>query len=247
MKNKRAALPNFFTLANSFLGFLSILYASDGRFLAAAWCITFATICDSLDGKLARLSKTSSKFGVQLDSLSDIISFGVAPAFLVYATNFASFGIWGAFLSFLFIFAGIFRLARFNVTTSLKKKSDFKGLPIPVAALAIATFFVFTNNYFGTVHMPPVIASMVIALSALMVSNVEYKTIPSLRLFRDFKKNILPVSYIIGYTVILFTRGVLFFPFVLMYIAVYFIKWVFPKYNIVEDEPDYSVDEENIV
>jgi CDP-diacylglycerol--serine O-phosphatidyltransferase len=165
-----------------FCGFLSILSASDGNYNYAAWLIFVAAIFDALDGLVARLTNSSSELGVELDSLSDVISFGAAPSFLLYQTYFYSFNTWGIILSSLPLIAGAFRLARFNVQLVGFSKSFFLGLPIPAAALTLASFVL----AFYTINYPEPVASFIIplilVLAFLMVSNIRYETIPKFSL-----------------------------------------------------------------
>ena len=121
-----SVIPNLFTAMNMFCGFLSIITASNGNYNYAAWLIIIAAVFDALDGLVARLTKSSSELGVELDSLSDIISFGCAPAFLLYATYFYQFDNIGVILSSLPLIAGGFRLARFNVQLVGLEKSFFR-------------------------------------------------------------------------------------------------------------------------
>jgi CDP-diacylglycerol--serine O-phosphatidyltransferase len=114
-----------------FCGFLSILSASEGNINYAAWLIFIAAIFDALDGMVARLTNSSSELGVELDSLSDIVSFGAAPSFLLYKTYFYSMDVWGILISAAPLIAGGFRLARFNIQLVGFSKSFFLGLPIP--------------------------------------------------------------------------------------------------------------------
>src|SRR3989337_3829126 len=132
-----SVIPNLFTAMNMFCGFLSIITASNGNYNYAAWLIIVAAIFDGLDGIVARLTKSSSELGVELDSLSDIVSFGCAPPFLMYSTYLYNFVHIGIILSSLPLIAGGFRLARFNVQLVGFEKSFFIGLPIPTAALTI--------------------------------------------------------------------------------------------------------------
>ena len=173
-----SVIPNLFTSLNMFCGFLSILSASDGNYNYAAWLIFVAAIFDALDGLVARLTNSSSELGVELDSLSDVISFGAAPSFLLYQTYFYSFNTWGIILSSLPLIAGAFRLARFNVQLVGFSKSFFLGLPIPAAALTLASFVL----AFYTINYPEPVASFIIplilVLAFLMVSNIRYETIP---------------------------------------------------------------------
>src|SRR3990172_1200890 len=133
----RSIIPNLFTAMNMFAGFLSILNSSQGEYHYAAWLIIIAAIFDALDGAVARLTKSSSELGVELDSLSDIVSFGAAPAVLLYKSHLYSYDTVGILLAALLLLAGGFRLARFNVQLVGFEKAFFKGLPIPIAALKI--------------------------------------------------------------------------------------------------------------
>ena len=140
------ALPNLLTSMNFILGFLSILASSENRFERAAWAILLASIFDMLDGRVARLTNTTSKFGVEFDSLCDLVSFGVAPAFLMYHCALAPFGRGGIVVALIFGLCGALRLARFNVMAEVLPKSYFQGLPIPIASLTICTAYFFSRE-----------------------------------------------------------------------------------------------------
>lgn len=174
----RSVVPNLFTAINMFCGFLSILSASDGNYNYAAWLIFIAAIFDALDGLVARLTNSSSELGVELDSLSDIVSFGAAPSFLLYKTYFYTFDIWGIIISSLPLIVGGFRLARFNIQLVGFSKSFFLGLPIPTSALTLASFVLafFNNGYSKPIS--DFITPLVLVLSYLMISNIRYETIP---------------------------------------------------------------------
>ena len=178
----RSVVPNLFTAINMFSGFLSILSTSDGNYNYAAWLIFIAAIFDALDGLVARLTKSSSELGVELDSLSDIISFGAAPSFLLYKTYFYSFNTWGIIISSLPLVAGGFRLARYNIQVVGFEKSFFLGLPIPSSAMTIAAFVLafFNNSYIEP--FSDFIIPMVLVLSYLMISNIRYETLPKFSL-----------------------------------------------------------------
>jgi CDP-diacylglycerol--serine O-phosphatidyltransferase len=132
-------LPNLFTTANLFCGFYAIIAALNYKFEISAIAILIANIFDIADGKVARITNTTSKFGVEYDSLCDLISFGVAPSLLIYCWALKPFGKFGWIASFLFTACGALRLARFNVMVSVSEKGRFTGLPIPGAASMIAT------------------------------------------------------------------------------------------------------------
>jgi CDP-diacylglycerol--serine O-phosphatidyltransferase len=139
-------VPNIVTTGNMFCGFYSVIASIQGDLQTAAWAIVAATVFDALDGRIARLAKATSQFGVEYDSLSDLISFGMGPAVLVYQWALNPFGRLGWMIAFLFLACGALRLARFNVTTSSLPKGFFQGLPIPMGAGILATFKIFSNE-----------------------------------------------------------------------------------------------------
>jgi CDP-diacylglycerol--serine O-phosphatidyltransferase len=212
-----SVIPNLFTAMNMFSGFFSIISASQGNFIYAGWLIIVAAIFDSLDGLMARLTKSSSELGVELDSLSDIVSFGAAPAFLLYTTYFYQFETSGIILSSLPMIAGGFRLARFNVQLVGFDKKFFTGLPIPSSALTIVCFILsYYNKGFGETEKQFIIP-MVLILSLLMLSKIKYDTIPKFST-SDIKRNpMLYIAYLIAFIVLIIykVKG-LFFIFVFM-------------------------------
>ena len=173
-------IPNLFTAMNMFCGFLSVINASQHNFIYAAWLIIIASIFDALDGMMARLTNSSSELGVELDSLSDLVSFGLAPAFLIYQTYLHQFNSVGVVISSLLMIAGGFRLARFNVQLVGFDKSYFKGLPIPSSAITIAAFVLAYYNKGAGFSSPyaDFIIPLVLVLSYLMVSKIRYETLP---------------------------------------------------------------------
>lgn len=178
----KAAVPSFFTLMNLFSGFLALTQIYEGRFEYACWLIVLAGFFDALDGLMARLTGAVSLFGVELDSLSDIVSFGVAPAFLVYVFGLYEFNVLGIIVASLPAICGAVRLARFNVTFEGDKKPYFVGMPIPVQAITIVALILNINDaeWFSTVSMNnlSLLIPIVIVLSALMVSNVPFESMP---------------------------------------------------------------------
>lgn len=229
MKITRAVVPSLFTVLNMFCGFLSLLYTSKGEYSHAAWFIIIAGAFDVLDGVMARITKSSSDFGVELDSLSDIISFGVAPSFLVYKIHLYTFEGTGILLSAMPMVFGAMRLARFNVQLVAYDKDYFKGLPIPSVAIAICSFILtyFQDGVPVEGIEASVIAPMVAILSLLMVSTIKYDTIPK------FSKRAIvqhPLRFtigIIGLTAIVITKGRALFPFFVFYIATGPIRYIF--------------------
>jgi len=177
-----SVIPNLFTSLNMFCGFLSILSASEGNFNYAAWLIFIAAAFDALDGIVARLTNSASELGVELDSLSDIVSFGAAPSFLLYKTYFYSMGTWGIIISALPLIAGGFRLAKFNIQVVGFSKSFFLGLPIPSSALTLASFVLAFYNESFPQPISDFITPMILVLSFLMISNIRYETLPKFSL-----------------------------------------------------------------
>jgi len=172
-------LPNLMTTASLLCGFVGMVWAVGGKFEHAAMAILFSALFDGLDGKIARWTNTTSEFGVQYDSLSDLVAFGVSPAFMLYLWQLHAFNRLGLMACFLFVACGALRLARFNVQTSTISKRFFVGLPIPAAGCALATLVLFAP------HIPPALLERVLpwtclvlayALSFLMVSRVRYSS-----------------------------------------------------------------------
>lgn len=178
------AIPSFFTLMNLLCGFGAITQIYEGRFDSAAWLILLGAFFDALDGMMARLTNSTSLFGVELDSLSDIVSFGVAPAFLVYVFGLREFELLGLIISALPALCGAVRLARFNVMVeeSGDKPEYFCGLPIPVQAAAIVTLILSidkSGGFFGLGVAPESLLIPVVAvLAGLMVSNIPFDALP---------------------------------------------------------------------
>jgi CDP-diacylglycerol--serine O-phosphatidyltransferase len=177
-------LPNIFTVSSIFCGFYAITIAINGnaadRFYGAAVAILFGVLFDAADGRVARMTKTQSDFGVQLDSLADVVTFGLAPAVVAYQWSLAQYGIIGLVAAFLYVACGAIRLARFNIMAVDPSKSSrfFLGLPIPLAASTLMSLVMVhhRNIVGGELVSPPLILAVVLILAALMVSRVHYRT-----------------------------------------------------------------------
>jgi CDP-diacylglycerol--serine O-phosphatidyltransferase len=176
MKIKRGInlLPSLFTTGNIFCGFYAFIAVLEQEFYLAAWAIVIAIIFDALDGRIARLTNTTSEFGMHYDSLADIISFGIAPAFLVYVWKLKPFGRIGWMAAFLFLLCGALRLARFNAMPEDERSQHFVGLPTPGAAAVIATIVIFSEDGIFDSLNPFILVVFVYLLAFLMVSNLEY-------------------------------------------------------------------------
>lgn len=212
----RAAVPSFFTLMNLFMGFLAITQIHEGAFLYAGWLIVLAGLFDALDGLMARLTDSVSLFGVELDSLSDVVSFGVAPAYLVYAYGLAEFGVLGMIVASLPAVCGAVRLARFNINFIGEKLDYFVGLPIPVQAIAIVALILNVDgaewfSRYSTDNLSLLIP-IVVVLSVLMVSNVPFDAMPKPSPAYIRKNPRRSAAYLAGLVIIVFIRpaGILF-------------------------------------
>ncbi len=195
LKKSLFLLPNAITLASIFCGFDAIRIASDARsdddFFRAALLLIFAMIFDTLDGRVARATKTQSAFGLQIDSLADVVSFGAAPALLVYKWSLVQLGRVGLVASFAFLACGAIRLARFNVLSMQDEGKPSKpgkyivGLPIPGAAGILIALVVTNHAIAGDLHSRKyawVLLSVVVALSGFMVSTIKFRSFKDVRL-----------------------------------------------------------------
>ncbi|MBR4141375.1 MAG: CDP-diacylglycerol--serine O-phosphatidyltransferase [Campylobacter sp.] len=175
-------LPNLFTAASIFFGVISIISTLNGNFTKAIIFIFLSLVFDGLDGRVARLTNTASKFGVEFDSLADIIAFGVAPAFLFYIVIGKEFGRVGSLLTAIYIIFGAIRLARFNVTTGTYDPSVFIGLPIPTAAIWLAVMVGVYLEYSFFMNLKVLYLVAVAVISVLMVSNVRFPSFKKINL-----------------------------------------------------------------
>jgi len=185
MRHVVVVMPSAFTLGNLFFGFWSIVSAFNGNFRWAGWFIVFAGILDMLDGRVARLSGTGTRFGAELDSLVDLISFGVAPALLMYFLDFSNAGRFAWILCYIYVVAVALRLARFNVLSAGQASTGwFTGMPSPSAGMTLAVYYPFSQTnwyraslaYMDLQHEGLVV--LMLLLAVLMVSNVKYPKFP---------------------------------------------------------------------
>jgi CDP-diacylglycerol--serine O-phosphatidyltransferase len=195
-------IPNLITTGSLFAGFYAMVASINGRFEAAALAILIALVLDGLDGRLARLTQTTSGFGLQYDSLADLVAFGVAPAMLVYLWALKDFGRFGWVAAFLFVACGALRLARFNVQTGSIDPRYFNGLPIPAAATFVATGILFYLNLGAWPHLRHVyVLVMIYVLSFLMVSNLKFFSFKKPDLFKRYPFQTL-VSLVLVFVVV---------------------------------------------
>lgn len=192
-------LPNLFTATSAFLGVISVIASANGMFDKAAMYILLSLIFDGLDGRVARLTNATSKFGAEFDSLADIVAFGVAPAMLFYFSVGMNYGKVGSLIAAMFVVFGAIRLARFNIMIGVSEPSVFIGVPIPTAAVVVAMWtLLYLEHSFFRGFERGMLVGMVI-LSLLMVSNIRYPSFKKV----DFKKG--NVIRILIYLVVFFS------------------------------------------
>lgn len=189
VKNRRKGiyiLPNLFTLAALFGGFYAIVMAMNGRFDLAAAGIFCAMVLDSLDGRVARMTNTQSAFGEQMDSLSDMVSFGAAPALIAYEWALRGLGRWGWFAAFVYCACAALRLARFNVNTAVVDKRYFQGLPSPAAAALLAGFiWLATDQNISGANVAWPVFALALYAGLTMVTNVPFYSFKDVQMKRS--------------------------------------------------------------
>lgn len=190
-------LPNIFTSLNIFCGYYSVISSLDRNFVAAAVAIIIAAVFDTLDGKIARATNTTSKFGIEYDSLADIISFGFAPGLMIYLWALEPLGRIGWLAAFLFLVCGALRLARFNAQASNSPSTYFTGLPIPAAAGMNATMVLFLHRIEIFEANPVFLLVFLYFLSFLMVSTIKYESLKRPELLKRMKFNNLVVVILV--------------------------------------------------
>ena len=176
-KNSRVILPNIMTLVGVCIGLTSIKFAFDGRFELSVIAVLIAAIIDGLDGRIARLIKATSKVGKELDSLTDVISFGVAPAFIMYFWALDNIGRFGWLISLIYVVCVALRLARFNVSTGGEpswRDNFFEGIPSPAGGVLVLMplIYSFSEVQFITINKNIIVPSLFIIISALLISKI---------------------------------------------------------------------------
>lgn len=221
-RNTNVIIPNAITILGLLCGVYSIILSIEGKFVYGAYALILAALFDGLDGKVARLVRGTSEFGVQLDSLCDVVSFGVAPAIMVYSWVLAPFGRLGLMAMFLFVACGALRLARFNVQAGKISSEYFVGLPIPAAAAFIASGVLFVDAL--NLDLDKTFLSVFFMVSIYVLAFLMVSTIP----FYSFKKlgyiKRKPFNSLVILVVLIFFVGiyfeVLFFTIIFGYIVI---------------------------
>lgn len=237
-------IPNLFTTGNLFCGVFSIISVFHSEYVTAAVAIVVGSVFDLLDGKLARLTKTTSRFGVEYDSLSDLVTFGVAPGLLAYSWALQPYGRLGWMGLFLYIVCGALRLARFNVQVSSLENKDFIGLPTPAAAGLVATMVMFDAAVFefGAQFRPVLTLSVTYLLAFLMVSNLRYRSLKGLNL-RDRKPFNVLVGMVLSLMVLVTIPQVMLFTITALYVLSGMLEKPFVAlYRKLDTQPSVLVD-----
>jgi len=248
MRRAIIILPSAFTSGNLFFGVWSIVESTRGNFALAAWFIIAAAVLDLLDGRVARMSRTGSAFGAELDSLVDVVSFGVAPAMLLYFWRFRG-GEWAWLLSFIYVLAAALRLARFNVVQAGQAKTHFIGLSSPMSGITLASAYPFTQTpffqqQFGFLPLSLVVVLLTIVLALLMVSQVPYPVLPTIGL-RTWKGRLSLAAHLFALAGALWFPEYFFFPAGLLLIAYGLVRAVslglldrLPERDLLRDDDE---------
>lgn len=231
MRRAVVVLPNGLTLANLFCGIFAIISASRGQFDFAGLLIVLGGVADALDGRIARATGSGSRFGSELDSLVDIVTFGVAPAMIMYFAVLNREG-WEWLIPFLYVVCAAIRLARFNVEQAGRAKRYFHGLPSPAAGLTLATYYWFSQTplynetVLGDLPWHFWLRFLMLALAFLMISNVSYPAVPTIgyRKISEILGSLVVAATVIGVIVL---RKQFYFPALLLYVLYGVGKTVF--------------------
>ncbi len=223
----RAVYPNMVTMGNLFLGYLSIIMTMQGRYLTACWLIVIASMMDALDGLVARLVHKSSRFGAQIDSFSDAISFGLAPGLLVYRAVLQEIGVIGLIFGFVPVAAGVIRLARFNIAAKPKRPIRFfSGLPIPTTSLILAGFYLYAQKTNVGLITIPTYLTLIALLGALMLLPIPYRKLPVVAV-KNSKWALLGRTYLVTITLLfIWQPAKTVFPVMMLYVISGLLEWI---------------------
>jgi len=249
-------LPNGFTLANLFFGVYAIVAAYRKDFPWAGSCVVFSGVMDVLDGRIARITRTASRFGLELDSLVDAVSFGVAPAFIMYFAVLNQDG-WAWLFCFIYIACVVMRLARFNVEQGGRAKTHFHGLPSPAAGMTLATYYwfsqtaLYTDTFVETLPWHTVIPGLMAVLSFLMISHVLYPAAPKVNLRSVW--GVLGTVAVVGLVLLVLSHPTQYaFPAMMIYVTYGFVATILrglfegiPGRDPLDDTGEYDDDDED--
>lgn len=233
---RRRFIPNSFTIFNMFLGFMSIISSVNGDYFWAAWFIIFGGIFDGFDGKIARALDSTSDFGIQFDSLADIITFCLAPSVFVYMVWAEPLGqLVGGFYAFMPLMLGSIRLAKFNLEANEDQKEQFSGIPTPLMALTVVGLWLFLSQ----IHKYPIlkwspkdvagdariVLPFIMIVSSLMLSKIPFAKSPRMSLKGTAKEKWGFISAMLMIVLVFASQGFLLFPLATLLILISLIKW----------------------
>ena len=205
---KRVAyfLPNTFTALNMACGFASIIFAMKGNFYIACLLLLLGAIFDMVDGRVARLTGTQSLFGEQFDSISDVVSFGMAPALLMYLKFFTEMGRFGVIVPFIYLLCGALRLARFNANIDKVTSDFFQGLPIPGAALGVIGFILASTEFSFGPWASYIAAAYAAGYGFLMISNIPFASFKNSEFVKKNKRKVLAIIFLTFSLILLYEQ-----------------------------------------
>ena len=240
MKVRKQAVPGAFTFFNLFFGFLAIIQASQGRFENACWLILVAALFDALDGPTARALKVSTPFGIEFDSIADIVSFCTAPAVLTYlAFTDGLHPLMGAAISFVPLFAGAFRLARFNLGAAEGPSPICLGLPSTVFAVTLSAFGIFNSRLMGTIGDPRIAILLVLLLSILMLSHIPYPKLTYIG--NSWHSRVRVIFFLLSLAALTWWRGLVLFPLTMLYVLGSLVRYAIHKNDFDDEIPTVTI------
>ncbi len=222
----RMFIPQLFTLSNLLCGFLALHYAFQNNYVAAAWLVFLGAVLDKMDGTIARRMGKDSIFGIQLDSLADVCTFGFVPAVIIYQNYLESVNtVLGLTIAFSFLLCGTIRLARFNTLSLSGDKAEryYLGLPIPTAAICLTQFSVFERSW-QTAYGTPIAMILVLWLAFLMISRLDYDSVPNFR-SRSIADRGKQIFFIISIGLVVHESS-FFFPVTIIYTGSGLYRWI---------------------
>ncbi|MFA5411399.1 MAG: CDP-diacylglycerol--serine O-phosphatidyltransferase [Candidatus Omnitrophota bacterium] len=224
-------LANFLTVLSLVFGFYSIIFSLEMHFTFAAWAIIISVICDGLDGQIARLNPLPSEFGKELDSLVDVVAFGIAPSILGYIFLYRNFQLWATLALFIYLFSSVMRLAKYNITPKERLVNYFIGLPTTASGGVLASFILIYRKKEQVLpsFVPVIFLFLVLILAYLMISRVRYFNLDGLKEFFGDKIKLLILALAGGFIVLAFLRKSGCFIFTLFLIYLLFSPFMVKK------------------
>jgi len=240
----RAVYPNLVTIGNLFLGYLSIVMTMQGAYLTACWLIVIASMMDALDGLVARMVNKSSRFGAQIDSFADAISFGLAPGLLVYQAVLKDLGVVGLIFGFVPVGAGVIRLASYNIAPKPKRPTRFFwGLPIPTTSLILAGFYLYAHSTNVSLKIVPIYLTLIFVLAILMLLPIPFRKMPVVAVKKKSRWAYLGRAYLITITgLFLWQPAKTVFPVMMFYVITALLEWA--VYHIRRIRNPFPVEDE---